>query len=441
MKQLFLTIWALVFSLTDAHAMTDQIYGLGGMSSGRVSSVTAETETPYAALLNPALIAAIPEKRFGFSLNWVGARLNNPRDILVDSPQYRTRGGQLRTGTAQVPAVSNTLWSAGFSQPFVIPFLRSNRAGYGFSVSGPIKEFRKWLALSPYDFTNLRYGTSDVQFKGTLGLGLEVIPKYFFIGGSLAVFLTSAGSSEVYLNTKNPLGRMSMDVGFNSAMVLGGYGNFGDTGVSLVYRQSVRPVFLNKFEGQMQVGTVDFANQPATVKSTLYFEPMVLEMDVQHQFERFVLSAGISFQQWSQYEPSYLRVATMRMEPDGAREVSTTPPYTQFRDTWNPRASFEWRGSRHLRVGLGYQFRPTPVVDISTMGNIVDTDVHVVGLATSWAFGPNESYKSLLLTLHGQYHFWAPRKVVKADPDFIGAPGYTITGNAWTAGASISTVF
>ncbi|MBY0369504.1 hypothetical protein K2X33_02385 [bacterium] len=427
-----------LFSATSLHAMTDQTYGLGGMTSGRVSSVTSETENPFTAVLNPGLIAAIPEKRFGFAMNWVHAQMDNPTNVLLDSQEYRTRTGQLRSGTANIPEVTNTLWAAGYTQPFRLPFWKDHRSGFGFSVSGPIKEFRRWLALSPYDFTNLRYGNSDVQFKGSLGLGLELIPNHLYIGGSLAVFLTSAGVSEMDLGSSNSLGRMMMDVGFNSATIFGMYGNFGKTGASLVYRQSVRPVFLQRIDGTLDLNGSPVANQPVTVKSTLYYEPMIVEMDLQRNFDDFVLSAGVAFQQWSQYEPSYLRVATK--DASGVERV-TKPPFTQFRDTWNPRVSLEWRGLRGLRFGTGYQLRPTPVVDISTMGNIIDTDVHVLGLSAAVDLGRNEFFNNMLLAMHGQYHFMAPRQVVKADPDFIGAPGFTVSGRAWSVGASISSVF
>lgn len=435
-RAFFLSALALFCFAREARAMQDQTYGLGGTTTGRVSGVTAEPENAFASLLNPALIPAARSKQFAFSLSWVQSQILNPSNVILDNRSFRTRDGQLRIGEASMPQARTSLWAAGYNHPFDLKFWPNHHAGFGFVVSGPFDQFRHWLALSPYDFTPLRYGAADTQFKGTVSGALELVPRHLYIGGGLSLFLTSAGVTEASLTSANPTGRMVMDVGFNTAGLAGLYSSFGNTGAALVYRQVVNPVFHQTFIGELEMAGTTVANQPAAVQTSLYFEPAVVEFDVQHALGRLVASAGVTWQQWSRYSPRYLELST---KDASGNTRATSPAIIPMKDTWNPRASLEWRGFDKWRISAGYQFRPTPVMDLSLAGNLIDTDTHVLGLSIQRNFGSPLFFDQLCLSIFGQAHLFNSRTVVKADPNFVGAPGYTISGKVLMFGGSLST--
>lgn len=418
-----------------ARAQQDQTYGLDGTTSGRVSSVTAEPGIAFAALLNPALLAASSEKRFAFSLNWVNTELKKPSNVLLDSRRYRTRDGEERIGDANLTQTRTSVWAAGYNHPFSLGFWPGHRAGVGVALSGPLGLARRWVALSAYDFSALRYGAADTQFKGTIGSALELIPGRLFLGGGLSVYMTSSGVAEASLTTENPSSRMIMDIAFNSAGIVGLYSNFGSWGSALVYRAAVNPVFYQKFVGTADVGGMDVANQPAEVQGSLYFEPAIVEWDLQKNWTLATASVGVAWQGWGGYQPRYMALST---RDASGRSLTTVAPNVPMKSTWNPRASFEWRGWTHWKIDAGYQFRPTAVADLSGLGNLLDTDTHVAGLSVQRDLGNPLFFNGLSLTLHGQAHFLKTRTVTKLAADSIGAPGYTIGGQVWIAGATLA---
>ncbi len=430
--------FCLVSGLTQpAFAAHDQMYGLGGSSSGRVGSVTADSTNVFASLLNPALLAAAPERLFAFNLGGISTHVTAPANVLLDSRKYRTRDGLDRLGQAHIPDVRTAMMAAGYAHPIALGFWPNHRMGIGLSLSGPIGQFRRWIALSPYDFTLLRYGAADTQFKGTLSGSLELVPKMLFIGGGVSIFMTSNGITEASLTAENQVGRMAMDIAFNTAGVVGLYGVFGRTTAAAVWRQQVNPVLQQTFMGSAQMGDIDFANQPAAAQSSMYYEPAVLEFEIQQAFDQFVLSAGVGFQQWSQYRPRYLVLAT---RDANGNERGTTPAIVPMRDTWNPRASLEWRGWRNWKLSAGYQFRPSAVTDLTGPGNLIDMDTHVAGFSFQHEMGNLLFFERLSLGAYAQAHWMGTRSVTKADPSYIGAPGYQMSGRALVFGGSLTSL-
>lgn len=432
--RLLLSLLMLYLPLS-AHAMQDQMYGLGGSTTGRVGAVTAEPENAYASLLNPALLAATDKPLFGFSLGTMLARFDAPQNVILDSRKYRTRDGQDRSGTASLTPVGTLLMSAGYAHPMSLKVWPDHRLGLGVSMSGPIGQFRRWVALSPYDFTLLRYGAGDTQFKGTLSGALELIPRRLFVGGGISLFMTSNGISEADMTSENQTGRMAMDIAFNTAAVAGIYSVFGRTGLSLTYRQHINPIFRQRMEASLQVGGADVANQPTTIEGSLYYEPAVVEAEIQQNWSNVVASVGVAFQQWSQYQPRYLVVSTV--DANGVPR-STLPVNIPTRDTWNPRASIEWRGWNKWRLAGGYQFRPLAVTDLSSAANLIDTQTHVTGLSIQRALGNVLFFEDLSLCAFAQVHWMSPRDIVKSEADTVGSPGYRIAGNAYTFGLSMT---
>lgn len=410
-------------------ASQDQNYGLGGITTGRAGAVTAEPENPYAALYNPALLAAQKGPRLVISSAIARSSYNPFPSVLLDSPDFRTATGARTTGDAQIASSDLALWSIGLSHPVWIPRL-VRRVGLGVVVSGPFNKLRTFQAGTPYDFASLRYGGSDSQFKGTLSAAVEIWPEKVFFGAGLSMFITSAGAAEATIAADNPTGRFALDVGLNTAAILGLYVVEGKSRASLVFRQEIAPAFEQRFIGKVQVGRTDTLYQPMAFRSTLYFEPHTFEADLQHDFELATVSLGVGWQMWSRYQPSFLVASATRS--DGI-ERQTEVPALRLKNTWNPRIAADFPlWNRLFTLSAGYQWRPTPLSDTSGSINLVDSDAHIFGLGFLHHFAEGFSWG-----LAGQYHFRSRRSVSKPSNGLIGAPGYEVGGEAYTYGLSL----
>lgn len=419
-------------------ASQDRDFGLGGITSGRVTSVTAEPDHGFTALYNPALIAAQTKPQFSFSTGASSASYPSFGVVRVDSPHYQTQRGDDRETEFTLPNQSYSSWAAGFSYPFSLPFFFSRRAGLGLTASGPYQKLRSISAGSPYDFSTLRYGTSDAQFKATLSGALELWPDHFFFGVGLSLYLTTAGAARASFLSNNPTGKLAIDVGFNSALLVGLFSQWENTGAGLVLRQEIHPTLEQSFEGSVQLAKDTVFRQPFTFRTSLFYEPGALEFDLQQRFLGIKGSVGVSYQNWSAYQPSSLVVSAP--DADGNVRVTEVPPLA-LRNTWNPRISLEIPTLNNaLMLSGGYQYRPTPIRDLQGASNLLDSNTHVVGLSLQYHFAENQGIGMTLpvtLGLYGQRHWMTSRQVTKAAPTFVGAPGYLFSGNAYTYGFTL----
>ncbi|MBI4402914.1 MAG: hypothetical protein HY537_02060 [Deltaproteobacteria bacterium] len=425
---------SLVFFSAIALGTLEQNYGLGGFSSGRAASVTAEIENPYASLYNPALLSAQSNPLLSFSTLVTATSFGAIRGVIIDSPEYRTTDGVARIGDFQLPATHSVLWSFGMTYPFQLPKSLNRRAGIGVVLSGPFDKLRSFQASTPYDFFALRYGTSDNQFKGVMAGSVELWPDHLYLGAGVSVFISTAGSADAMINSSNPTGRLLVDVGLNTAVVSGLLGRIGDSTASLVYRQAINPSFEQKMSGQAEAFRQPTVTVPFIARSSFYYEPHTFDLEVQHDFQWLKASLGFSYQLWSQYQPSFLVLETKTA--DGQAQ-STRLPAVSMRNTVNPRASVVVPiFADRLSAAGGYQYRFSPVEDLSGPANILDCDTHILGAVIEHRLF-EESTFSLSWALYGQYHLFVERKVAKANPQYIGAPGFQLGGSAFTYGLTV----
>jgi len=431
-------VFALVFLTLSpaAPASQDRNFGLGGESTGRVSAMTAESESAFAALFNPSLLASQTETHLSFSTFSTATHFDPMGPVLTDSARFRTARGIESTSPVQLENNSTMLWSAGFSHPFLLPHYFSRRAGFGVVLSGPYEKLRTFRAGSPYDFQSLRYGSADRQFKGTVSGALELWPDTFFFGAGLSLYLTTAGAADAAITGENPTGRLALDVGLNTAAVAGLFWKNEATSAGFVYRQEIKPTDRLAFEGKVAVGGQDVATQPVLMQSTMHFEPGSFELDVQHRFETFKASLGVALQRWSLYQPAFLVLST---EDADGQVLTTQTPAIVANDTLNPRASVSVPFLKEkLWLSAGYQYRPTPLGDLSGPTNIVDSNAHVAGLSASYRFEASELWIwPTSLSAYAQHHWLSRRRVDKQDAAFIGGPGYDYSGTAYVLGVSV----
>jgi hypothetical protein len=395
-----------------------QNYGLGGETSGRANSVLAEVNNPFAALYNPSLIAAQPDSIFGFSTGLQQTRFQS-------SDQLHLKDQSLAT------------WALGYSYPFKFSQTSDRHAGLGLALSGPFQKLRTFAAYSPEDAFVMRYGASDSQFKATLGAGLELLPKTLFFGAGMSFYLSTAGAAEENIVGQNPTGRMALDVGLNTAAILGFYAYGDQNQGALTYHQALDPSFTQSIEGRISVLGSEILRQPMLAKSTLYYEPQTLELEGQHQFGRLKASLGVAYEFWSQYKAPIL----MTEAQDNLGGTRTTQiPSVPLRNTWNPRVSFELPISQSLSLSSGYQFRPSPVTDLTGPANYLDSSAHILGLSLSHQIAANSLIPwPTRVGIYGQYHWLNKLEVTKASTRGLSTDHYTFQGNASVYGFCLQT--
>jgi hypothetical protein len=422
--------------MINSWASQDVLFGLGGRTTGRTGAVIAETENAYAALYNPALIAAQSKGQFSIGTMGTSVQYSTHGEGLIDSTRYRTLDGENRSGAIQIPNQNSILWSLGYSQPLAIPFWREHRSGIGISLSGPFDKLRRYSSSSAFDFGPLRFGTSDGQFKATTSTSLELLKEKLFLGGGINIYMSSSGVSETTSGGENPSGRMIMDVGLNTAAVFGLYAKQGFFSGAAVYRQAINPTFSQKILPRFALNGRESPMPSVQIDSSFYYEPALFETEAQFDLGGLVLVGGISYQWWSGYKPSYLNISS---QDANGKNRSSIPPEYVVKDTWNPRVALEktfWKGNS--KISAGYQYRPTPVADLSGSGNLIDSTAHIVGLSFEQHLFSNQFlFSDIRVALSAQYQWMPERTVVKSSSEYIGAPGYSFSGKTWVYGLSI----
>lgn len=425
-------------------ATHEETYGLGGMPTARAGAMTADRDNPFAALSNPALLPALEAPSFSFSSHYTKVSRSKLEGVLLDDPSFRTRDGARREGEYDFSDSPATLWATSFQYPFNLPtWAATRRAGIGFVASGPFGNLRSFRSGTAYDFTPLRYGTSDSQFKGTLSTGFEILPRKLSLGIGLSLFITASGDGDTTLVSSDPTARLNLDVGLNTALVAGLLYRHAlpdsSHAFSLVFHQETAPKFTQSFTGTVDLGG-GTASLPFTVETYGYYEPASLEVGWQGDYEEFAISLSLSAQHWKSYRPSFLAVETIDANRKSVRSIT---PELSLRDTFSPRVSFALPlANRQWNIGFGYQFRPSPLTETAGAVNLVDSDAHVFGAGVRWNLRPSEAFPLPLgITVSGQFHHFIPRDVKKSEARFIGAPGYRYAGNAYTFGILIGTAF
>ncbi|MFM8269614.1 MAG: hypothetical protein ACKN9V_05435 [Pseudomonadota bacterium] len=407
-----------------------QNFGLDATSAGRAGAVTAEENNAHAALLNPALLGTQNQAGFSFSTSQVEIRVNEFESILL--PRSLRRSDEPVRDRYQLSPLSQTRWALGFNHPLRLKAL-SRQAGLGLSFSGPYEKLRGFVAHAPDDFFTARYGTADGQFKGTVSLGLEIIPNTLYVGTGLSLFLSGAGAAETTLST-DPTSRMNLDVVLEKAPVVGIYAKAGGFSSALTYHHKIDPNLEQALKAKVKINGRDTFEQPVLMRSSLYFEPKNIEWDIQQRTNVLALSAGLSYQLWNEYQAPILFTETPDLMGKTHRTSGGTPP-TQ--NTLNPRASLGIHLGTGTLASVGYQYRPTPFFDLSGTSNALDADTHILGMALeqrfldSWILGT-----PLKLGVFGQVHRFTPREVSKASQNGTPSSTFTFTGNALVVGVS-----
>lgn len=419
-----------------ARASQDYSYGYGAGAGGKAGAAVADPGHEFAAAYNPALLAAGERPRLSMGVFAGRASYDPMPGVITDSPTFRTRDGRREVvGEMQLEGTPMAQWAFGLSFPFSVD--RSRKAGIGVAMTGPFTRLRQFVSPTPYDFQSLRYGPATGQFRAALASGLELVPSILYFGVGLSLFVTAGGSADAVLVAENPTGRLEMEVGLNSSIVAGLYAKAGDHAGGLVFRQGSNPLFRMKVVGRVEIARgLDTLELPIALSTSLYYEPHSFEAEWRWNLGDVRLGAGLAYELWGNYDPSFLVVESPRR---GGETSRTVVPRLPLRHTLNPRV-FTSVPLGSLEGSLGYFFRPSPLEDgaLSGAANLIDTSTHILGLGLAYRFPRDFGPFPMRADLFGQLHFFQRRTVRKDDARAIGAPAYDIGGHGFFYGLSLS---
>lgn len=327
-------------------------------------------------------------------------------------------------GVENAPSNSVTRWNLGFTYPFSLRKIVDTNARLGIFLSGPFGGLRSLKAYQASDLYALRYGHLENQFQAKAGLDVQLLANQLWIGTGLRFSLSGAGNAEATLSTVNPTGRLALDVGLNTVFYSGLFARNERLSASLTYQQEASPEFIQKFDAKAPIGGENTFHQPLTARSTLYFEPHVFDLETQYDSGPVLFGVGLQYQLWNRYQHPVLLAET---EDSRGNIAHTVVPDSTLRNTWNPRATLGIPFSDVLVSSLGYTYQPSAIVDLSGVGNPLDSNTHIVAL------GFNYRAVDLALSLVFQRHFFESRTVTK----LADSTSYTFSGGAYTVGAQL----
>lgn len=403
-------------------------------AAAAAGNALCETTSAFAAGHNPALLGVDERPAFGVGFTATSFGWGKFSNVVVDSPAFRVEDGRLRRGDVSPPEASTTAVAVGVRIPIRSAVRWLPPMGIGIAVTGPLSSLRQFRASTPYDFASLRYGTSDTQFKATVGTSVSVTPSFFF-GAGLDVFVTAAGNADVAVGGAEPVGRFAMDVGWNTAAVLGALWKSEATSAALTYRQRIQPRLRQEFVGAVALGGADVVALPLELQATLYGEPETFDFEVNRRLGRWSVSASLRWERWEGVETSALAVRAKL--PEGAIK-ETRRAAVGLSDTWSPATSVSYSPAERWNLTAGYRWSPSPVRDYAGTTNVLDAGTHVVGLGVSQRLEANSLLPCPVrwsLTL--QRHWTEDVAVAKTREDAIGAPGYPLSGSGLGAHAAL----
>lgn len=401
-------------------------WGIDPLASASAGNTLRETSSAYAAANNPALLGVEDRPAFGIGLTAASFAWGALGNVVVDSPEFRVEDGRLRRADVPAREAGVTALSLGLRVPIRAKVRWLPPMGLGVTASGPVSTLRQFRASSPYDFAPLRYGTSDTQFKATVGLSAAVF-RGFSVGAGVDVFVTAAGNADVAVGGREPVGRFAMDVGWNTAAVLGAYWRDERTSVGFVYRQRIQPRLRQDLVGVVAVGGADVAALPLELAATLYGEPETYDLEVGRRTGKWTIAASVRWERWRGVETSALAV---RAHLPGGNTRRTRSDVVRLDDVLSPAASIAYALDDRWSLGAGYRWSPSPVSDRSGIANTLDAGTHVVGLGVSQKLGAGAIVPCPVRWSFGLERHWAESvSVTKARADAVGAPGYVLSGS------------
>ncbi|UCD84495.1 MAG: outer membrane protein transport protein [Deltaproteobacteria bacterium] len=317
--------------------------------------------------------------------------------------------------------------------------------GFGFHKPQELAVRPRFHTASKPFYLDYSNRTMELIVLPAIGFSPELLPE-LSIGLGISVFLNTEGSvisPSIPVNDYK-LALTESDLTMPTTMAI-------HAGLLYKLLENLRLglAFRDELPIDIETKTILGSLEMNVVSVTLY-SPRQIALGVTYvPLEKLTVAADLTWIDWSQYTPPF---------PDITGDLGESKPIeTNFEDTFNPGLGIEYHLYDFLDLRAGYLFEPSPVPDETLQGtsNILDTHTHIFSGGFGLFLGELcdiPVLRVLRLDGHFQFVYLTERKVKKnpnlmleSDADALnenpGYPGFTIGGNIYNWGTTLSLVF
>ncbi len=302
----------------------------------------------------------------------------------------------------------------------------------------------------------LRYGDNISRINIVIGLSIEAIPEMLYLGAGVQSML--AGDGVIYMDRVtmglNPQNLYPASQAEISSMMK----NHAHAGALLTLLDqklkiglAARPEFELIVDPttalmSLTMPVVNEVDLTMLMGMLAYYTPAEVAAGLAYDAEKWMVSADLTWQQWSKYEysPGDKTIFNPVNVNDSVVAQGIESGKPEFNDTFNLKLGFEYRINEMASVMCGYGYQPSPVPDQSyKISNYIDMDKHILSAGASYSFylpflGIKEPLK-LAGTI--QYQMFDDLEVVKNGVrgfTWIDQESYTVEGSALAGGLAVS---
>lgn len=352
--------------------------------------------------------------------------------------------------------------NSGTQFGFVVSrFVMTRRFTVGVNIFIPDDHVMRFLLLPRSDPQYVLYSNDNHVIAADVGVGLEIIPRRFALGGALSLAGDNTGGVDLTLSeSESSSGSLDSNLHMVVAPIAGVWARPTDSlRLGLSYREKTElKLDLPNNIRIREVQTTNDSSLPLLGPSNIvlvaqsysHYSPRMVELDAAFDVNpRWLVAAGATWQEWSGYRNPSMR---MSVEIDGSLgelvSVQPQPPASDpnFHDVVVPAAGVEYRpllgAPVQLDLRAGYWYRQSPVPNQTGATNFADADTHAVslGMGAKITDPTGLAPRPFSLDAYGRLMFLEERDIVKTqktNPQGDYRAGGTIPG----AGVSLTLRF
>jgi len=367
-RYVFLMVLVVVFLREEcAHADLFDTFGMDAQGIAMAGARCAGVDNLSALYYNPAGLG------------------KNEGHALGLSYLYTTPSLQVRGATSSVPEDSDLCFGAyiitlGLNINQIVNLPRKASFAFGLSMMDDMTMVRL-EDLEEQRYTYVQYGAPIERSAIYLGLGVEVLPEYLYlgvgahamIGGDVAANLTLDAQD---LSTTQQVTPSEQEIWMEMKMKLNPTAGIivhptKAIRVGLSYRDDIE-VNLEPFQADLAVNIGSHAAHINACTAIMSFwHPKSYQGGLSYQHGDLTLEVDVTYDRWSQFRLS------------SPREIRRIAP--SFDDVFSYRLGMEYRLPR-VTLWSGYQYAPSPVPDQSGESHYLDADRHIVSLGAGTTY-------------------------------------------------------
>jgi len=403
--------------LTNKHVCADMFdtYGFGTRGMAMAGAICASVDDPSGVYYNPAGLGKVKGHRLDLSYTYTDPSMDV--DGMVSGVP---KDDDLSFGAFVIAMAIDINKIARL--PRQVTF------GMGMSLMDDLSLLRL-EDLEEYRYTYVKFGAPIKRSAIYLGLGIEAIPDFLWLGMGAHAMVTGDAAANLTLAAKDlsttqdviPAEQniwMNMKLKLNPTIGIIVSPSKGlNIGVS--YRDDI-DVDIDPFNANLDITIGEHAARINAYTAILTFwNPRAYQAGISYKLEKLAVEVDITRDNWSDFERSI------------PRELRGAVP--KFDDVYSYRFGLEY-GFPNLDLWAGYQYAPTPVPDQPGNSNYLDSDRHILSLGIGGdikkLFGFITHPIWLGITIQDQ--ILRKRSFHKVD-----TPDYTLKGNVLSCSVSI----